>query len=472
MFAGHGRMVDGAALDGFWLPDVGPEIEVEERAFGPGQVPLRVPSLTPEALREVLARLKVRQRRVLATRSLDGIIEPIDAVAGRLSVPADTLHTHLLERLPDLTGYSREMISLGLQRMSANWTGEALRGSLAGELGDTAVLDSFQPRRPYGRHRAYGPALTVHIFSGNIPGVSVTSLIRALCVKSSSLGKTAAGEPYFAVCFARALAEVDRELAECLAVTHWSGGSQELEGVAFSEAEAVIAYGSDETISDVSCRVPPHVRFLRYPNRIGAALISRGALREAELDALVERAARDVIIFDQQGCVSPHAIYVEERGEVDAEEMARRLAGALDRLATEVPRGAMTPGESMQVHQLRAEAEMRGATVLASAGGTEWTVILEEGPGFEASPLNRVIYLRSVQDLDAAVAALAEVGRHLQTVAVAGDAGTIDRAAETLGACGATRIVPVGEASWPAPHWHHDGRFQFLDLLRFVDLED
>ena len=465
-------MADRAALDAFWLPDAGPEIEVEERRFGPGDTPLRIPRLVPRVLRQMLDALKVRQRRILAPRPLERIIEPVDAVARRLSDPGDSLHADLLEHLPGLTGYSRQMIAIGLQRMSANWTAEALRGSLEGELGDTAVLEAFQPRRPRGRQRAYGPTLTVHIFSGNIPGVSVSSLIRALCVKSSSLGKTAVGEPYFAVRFVQALAEIDRDLAECMALTHWAGGSRDLEEVAFSEAEAVIAYGSDEAISDVSCRVPPRVRYLSYPNRIGAALIARSALSAAQVGSLAERAARDVIIFDQQGCVSPHTIYVEKGGEVDAAELARRLATALDRLAAEVPRGAMTHGESIQVHQLRAEAEMRGATVLASARGTEWTVILEEGSGFQASPLNRVIYLRSIEDLDAAVSALADVGRHLQTVAVAGDASSIERTAAALGACGATRIVPLGEASWPAPHWHHDGRFQFLDLLRFVDLED
>jgi hypothetical protein len=465
-------MADGAALEAFWLPDAGREIQVEEQRFGPGDTPLLIPRLTPGVLRRMLEALKVRQRRVLATRPLERIIEPLGAVARRLSDPGDSLHVDLLEHLPGLTGYSREMIAIGLQRMSANWVAEALRDSLEGELGDTAVLEAFQPRRPHGRQRAYGPTLTVHIFSGNIPGVSVSSLIRALCVKSSSLGKTALGEPYFAVRFARALAEVDRELAECMAVTHWAGGSRDLEDVAFSEAEAVVAYGSDETISDVGCRVPPHVRYLRYPNRVGAALISRSALSEAQVEEVAERAARDVIIFDQQGCVAPHTIYVEKGGEVDGAGLARRLAAALDRLAAEVPRGVMTPGESIQVHQLRAEAEMRGAMVLASARGTEWTVILEEGPGFQASPLNRVIYLRSVEQLDAAVSALAGVGRHLQTVAVAGDASSIERTATALGACGATRIVSLGEASWPSSHWHHDGRFQFLDLLRFVDLED
>ncbi len=217
--------------------------------------------------------------------------------------------------------------------------------------------------------------------------------------------------------------------------------------------------------------MPAHVRFLGYPNRVGAALISRSALRRSEVDALAEGAARDVVTFDQQGCVSPHTIYVEEGGEVGADEFANQLAAALDHLAGTIPRGNLTPGESTQVHQLRAQAEMRGATVLASEGGTEWTVILERRLEFEPSPLNRVIYVRSVRELREAVAPLANVGRRLQTVAIAGDREVTDAMADALGARGVTRLVPVGEAAWPAPHWHHDGRFQFLDLLRFVDLE-
>jgi hypothetical protein len=98
-------------------------------------------------------------------------------------------------------------------------------------------------------------------------------------------------------------------------------------------------------------------------------------------------------------------------------------------------------------------------------------VIVEEGTEFEPSPLNRVIRVCSVDDLSDAVSALEEVGAHLQTVAVAGDGDEVRSLAGRLGVVGATRVVPVGEAAWPAPHWHHDGRFQFMDLVRFVDLE-
>ncbi|UCF18834.1 MAG: acyl-CoA reductase [Gemmatimonadota bacterium] len=464
-------MADGTALDGYWLPQLaGRALEVRERAFGPAHVAVRVPDLTPRTLRELLQNIR-GQARILAQRPLEEIITAIDGVARRIGSGGDPLHRELLGALPGLTGYSQRMIEIGLERMAEGWRAEALRSALAGEFGSVGVLDRFEPKAAGGLERAFGPELTVHVFSGNIPGVAVSSLVRALCVKSGSFGKTAVGEPYLAVCFARALAEDDPELANSLAVTYWPGGSEDLEQVAFSEADAVIVYGSDETISDVSRRVPPATRLLAYPNRVSAALIARSALDRDGTESLARGLALDVVTFDQQGCVSPHIVYVERGGERSPLEFGRLVGAILEEYAVEVPRGVLTPGESTLIHQLRAQAEIRGAEVLASQPGTEWTVIVEERPEFEPSPLNRVIQVRAVDDLTAALRALQRVGRHLQTVAIAAAPERLEELAGRLGSIGATRLAAVGHAAWPTPHWHHDGRFQYLDLVRFVDLE-
>ncbi|NIR43355.1 MAG: acyl-CoA reductase [Gemmatimonadetes bacterium] len=467
-------MADGAALEGYWLPGISEapaeRLEHEERAFGPGRVPIRVPVLTPRLLRSQLSALRDGTDRLRAWRSAR-IVEVIGAASRRLVEPGSPLREHLVEVMPELTGYSRPMIEIGLERMGDGWTAGALRRALEGELGSTEVLDEFRPRPGGGSCRAFGPALTFHVFSGNIPGVAVSSLIRALCVKSASFGKTAAGEPYLAVCFCRALAEEDAELAGCLAVSHWPGGSTDLEAVALEEAEAVVVYGSDETVADIGARVPPSTRLHAYPNRVGVAVVSRRALTSKAAPTLVRALASDVVMFDQQGCVSPHAIYVQRGGAVAPLELAERLADALVDLAERIPRGPPSAGESSLIHQLRAQAEMRGATVFASQRGTDWTVILEERSGFEPSPLNRVIQVHPIDDLSEALTLLRPVGRHLQTVALAADPSEVGDLAGELGAVGATRIVAPGEAPWPRSDWHHDGRFQYLDLVRFVDLE-
>ena len=465
-------MAHRSALNGYWLPDLAANgLVTETKNFGPSEVPVRVASLKPEILKEVLTTLRERGRRILAKRRAADLLTTIESATLHLTQPGERLHEELLEVLPALTGYSRRMIEIGLERMASNWTADALRGALEDEFGTIGILDDYQPRPSGGSVRAVGPAVTVHIFSGNIPGVSVSSLIRALCVKSPSFGKTAAGEPYLAGCFARALADEDAELASCIAVSYWPGGDEPLERVAFSEAEAVIAYGSDASIESIRRRVPAGVRLLEYPNRVGAALVSKAALSADNVRELGRLAARDVATFDQQGCVSPHLMYVERGGKATPMDLAKSVAGSLDLLSVELPRGVVSAADSTRVHQLRAQAEMRGATVLASERGTEWTVIVEDRSEFEPSPLNRVIHLRPVSDLEEAMTALERVGHHLQTVAVAAAPAEVGSIAGRLAELGATRVVSLGSAAWPSPTWHHDGRFQFADLVRFVDLE-
>jgi hypothetical protein len=469
-------MADGTEIEAFWLPALPgapapPELEYGALAFGPGRVAAKIPSLTPQELSQELGAVRTRGLEVLGRLPAAEIIDAVAEATRGMVERGSTVYQELVAVLPRLTGYSQEMIELGLERMGANWTSTALREALVGEFGSLDVLDDFQPRAHGGRQRAFGPALTVHVFSGNIPGVAVSSLIRALCVKSPSFGKTAAGEPYSAVCFARALASVNPDLADCVAVAYWPGGSLDLEQVAFREAEAVIAYGSDDAIDAIRRLVPSHARFLPYPNRLGVGLISRRVLTGGGAEELAVAVAKDVSTFDQHGCVSPHAIYVERGGDVSPVDLARRVADALAVLAHEIPRGTMSPGESSLIHQLRGQAEIRGAEVIASQKGTEWTVIVEQREHFEPSPLNRVIHITAVDDLTEALAALTRVGRHLQTVAFAAEPEEVEMLAERLGAIGATRLVPIGEAAWPSPGWHHDGRFQFVDLVRFVDLE-
>ena len=93
-------------------------------------------------------------------------------------------------------------------------------------------------------------------------------------------------------------------------------------------------------------------------------------------------AARAVSMFDQRGCVSPHAIYVEEGGAVDPGEWAALLASAMADLAVEVPPGHLTASEASAAHQMRGSAEVReasGSGVRVFRGDESfWTVILED----------------------------------------------------------------------------------------------
>jgi acyl-CoA reductase LuxC len=465
-------------IDAFHLPALAhPPTTTWSYGRGEDAFELRVPRLTPALLREQARSLVEARERHLAERPVAEIVEVIDRVAARLLDPGDELRVAAERALPAVTHYSPPMVRRVLDRMAADWRSEPLRELLRAELGDPRVLDSFRPApRGHGRVAAFGPRLAVHVFSGNVPGVAVTSLVRSLLVKAATLGKTAVGEPLLAALFARAVAAEDPGLGACLAVTYWAGGDEEMERAALEHADAVVAYGGAEAVAAVRSRAPAAARFLGYGPKLSFGAVGRDALTAERAADVACSAALDASTFDQQGCVSPHLFYVEAGGEVDPRAWAALLAREMAAVERELPRGPLAPGEASAIRQLRAGAEFAqvggGVELHASREGTAWTVVYEDDPAFEASCLNRVVRVKPVTDLERVPALVAEYASVLQTVGVtASDEATV-RLAEALGRMGASRVVPLGRMAWPPPWWHHDGRPPLRSLVRWCDLEE
>jgi hypothetical protein len=440
-------------------------------------VTLRLPVLTPTALEVVVQRLLEAQTR-LARYPIGDIIDVIDQAVQRWLDPDDVYRQQAETLLPIITRYSPPMIRHGLDTLLHTFRKPNLWRLLQAELGDPLVLDTFRPRPGTdSATRAYGPRLITHIFSGNVPGLSAWSLICALLTKSASLGKNASEEPLFAALFARSLWEVCPEVGACLAVTWWKGGDTGLEAAAFARADAVIAYGSETSIGDIQARVPPAARFLAYGHKLSFGLIGREYLRPDQAKRVAQQAAYGVSVFDQQGCVSPHLLYVEQGGAVSPKDFAVLLAEEMAVVHATLPRGPLPLADSAAIRHLRGAYETRqliddAVLLLGSETGTAWTVIYEERAPFTPSCLNRTIRVHPVADLTTHVCQdLAPVQTYLQTAGVAVDASRLPALAEALGRLGVTRLCPLDRMPWPALTWHHDGRCNLLDLLRWTDIE-
>jgi hypothetical protein len=468
-----------AVIDAFHLPALS-HVPTTTWPYGKGDdaLELRVPRLTAALLRQQADALAAARDRHLADRPVGEIVAVVDRVAARLADAGDPLRRAAARALPLVTGYSPPMVARVLDTMAADWRTGPLRALLRAEFGDPRVLDEFRPRASApGWERAFGPRLVTHVFSGNVPGVAVTSLVRALLVKAASLGKTAVGEPVLAPLFARAVAEEDAGLGECLAVTYWAGGDEEMERAAIAGAEAVVVYGGSEAVAAVRARTQGGTRFLGYGQRLSFAAVAREALGETEAVEVARRCALDVATFDQQGCVSPHVVYVEEGGETDARGFARLLADGMAAVEKELPRGTLAPREASAIRQLRGEAEIAmlsgGMTELhASPDGTAWTVVFDSDPAFRASCLNRVVRVKPVADLSHVPGLVGELGPVLQSVGVAGPPERVRALAEPLGALGASRVAPLGRMAWPPQQWHHDGHPPLRELVRWCDVEE
>ncbi|HLZ07710.1 MAG TPA: acyl-CoA reductase, partial [Chloroflexota bacterium] len=328
--------------------------------------------------------MRQRRRDYLQLLTVDEVIQKIGAAVGRWLDPYSPFLNEATRAIPAFTGYPPEAVQKGLAGFLGSLRAENLRRLVRDELGDPEILDGFRPRvAAPGLTRAIGPELIFHSFAGNVPGLAAQSLVMATLVKAASLGKVAAGEPIFASLFARSLAAVDPRLGDCLAVAYWPGDDPLAGQAAFAAADAVVAYGNEATIESVRSRVRPGSRLIAYSHKLSFGVVLRERLETRDLDDLADRAAYDVARFDQQGCLSPHLLYVEEGGNVSAADFGRTLAASLQRWSAVVPRGKLTPSEKSRSTEVRRQHEFRaaiGAGAVFGDADTDWAVLFDSDP--------------------------------------------------------------------------------------------
>ncbi len=406
----------------------------------------------PEEMTRIVEGLIAAQRS-LAALSVFDIVEGIDAAI------------RLLRFDPQFDPQFDPIVS--------SLTRTALIQLLEEELGDPALLDDFRPKPcgsgRYGRVRAFGPRLIMHILPGNIPDVALISIVSALLVKSACLARV--DDAILARCapFLQALSETQPILAACCAWVAWGGEAVSITKAAFEKAEVAVVYGSDETIAAIRPLIPQQTRTLFHGHKVSFGIIAR----ECISPKIVAAAASDIIAHDQRGCLSPHLYYVESGGPISPLTAAAWLAEALEAAcqAHPVPPDFVSPAEAARIWQWRGSLPLKGGHVFQSPHGVDWTVLYDPDPVFSLSPLGRTVWVKPIDDLRQIPAHIAPMRPWLQAAGVAIPSVRISEIVTAVADVGVGRICPMGSMQQPPLTWHHDGRFRLLDLLRFVDWE-
>jgi hypothetical protein len=458
----------------FWLPDLPAGVELIARQLDPDHT-VHYPALSPEHVRQFSrnARAAAAQARAITVAQR---MRAIDRATAFLRDPDGHAFQDAVALVSAGTGYSTAMTRHVLERMAQDWTEAALQRLIGAELLAGGALDGpVRDPRSNRRVMAFGPELATHVFAGNVPGVAVTSLIRTLLTKSAAVGKTAREEPVLTVLFARSLASIEPALANTLRLTYWAGGTAELDAALLADADAAVIYGGPEIVAAARALAPPTARLVVHGPRISLGLVDARELTADEIEALARPAALAVATFDQQGCVSPHLIYVV--GPIAAaRQLADALATALHELQQQLPRGRITTAEAVALLDARTRAEFRaiaGQNLVTLAGPeSSYTVVLEADDAFQPSCLNRFVTVKPLAALDRLPDLLRPISHFLQSIALEGFSHEQHaHLAECLGVLGCSRITRFNALPWPPPEWHHDGSEPLRELIRWVDVE-
>ncbi len=436
-------------------------------------------TLNAAMISEACETLRHNRDRFLAHYSTESLVQILSTVAKRWLDEGYPFRQRALAACPERTGFTRQVMSAGLDAFFSVITAETLKQLIIQELGHEKRLDEFSTDA-FGQNSnrksiATGPQLLVHVTGGMIPNPALTSIVLGLLAKSAQFVKCASGTSLLPLLFAHSLYDEEPKLGACLEIAEWKGGDAELEKALFAQAQCVTATGSDETLEKIRQIIPKQARFIGYGHRLSFAYLTAD-WTGADAKEAAAAVARDVAAWDQLGCLSPHVVYVETGGKVSPEQFAEVLAGELERHEQFFSRRPLNETEAGAIAYRRSFYQMRAANspetlLFQSSGSTAWTVVYESDPRFQLSCLNRFIYVKAVQSLDHALQGAEMIRPNISTVGLGATLGQIQSLATQLARWGATRVCPVGKMQAPALAWRHDGRPALADLITWTDLE-
>jgi hypothetical protein len=339
------------------------------------------------------------------------------------------------------------------------------------------------------------------VMPGNVPGAGIHEVCAALLAGAGLIIKSASGEPLFFANFIRILAEVDAAVGARVAVVNFGRG----EGAAMRALWAycdggVVAYGDDASIAALAAAAARDTRRLAgFGSRLSGALVVSEASPSAA-EAAADGLARDVTLFEQRGCLSPHHVFVVgDAGQ--ARGFAARLARALERLERRLPSPARLPLDAAAaIRALRERARWRALTqrpdydrvcdvalwesggVAVSSGETpdetatqtatqivtesmKWTVIYDGDAGFCASPGYRTVFVSALESADSLGERLGAAAGRLEAFALAAPPDIRDRLDAGLRMLGVSYVCEPGRMQSPPLDWPHGGG-AMLELLR------
>ena len=297
------------------------------------------------------------EARTLAAR-LDAAIEASQRLADRdpratarsLAVAAQhwLANASLRAELPRMARLSPAMIDAVLPLAAAG-------------LDENAMTHLAKQERTGKRGRA---RLVAHVLASNVPALALPAIALGCLAGVATLVKSGRADRLSAPAFHDALEGVDPALAATVVTTYWPGGTDDLERVVVDRAAVLVASGHDETMAALGTRAGN--RLLPHGERISVAVVGVDATEGPHAAEVARRIATDVALYEQRGCLSPHAVYVQG----DADAFAARLADALSAVAAELPAAPASVEERAAIRTFVTSAEWDGARVITGTGGT------------------------------------------------------------------------------------------------------
>ncbi len=304
--------------------------------------------------------------------------------------------------------------------------------------------------------RACAAALVV--LAGNVPALVPQILLPALIARRPLIFKLPdASAPFHRAVLAHLIA-LEPSLQHVLAAASWdstesSGRFERQLQAARPALDPVLVYGGKAAVESYEQRFANRT-FHAFGPKFSAALVFDDGQQDPRWPHQI---ARDIALFEQQGCLSVASVLLVSPEPALIERRASQLAASLEELTTSLPLPRSPANAVAARHWLDGEI-LAGRTVAGdlSTGGA---VVVTDA--FQPAPGARTVTLVPCDNLETAIDTIEQLQSRSQSIQGLSLAGVPPQAAAAIGSqlatIGIERIAPAGSLQATDLSWRNGG---------------
>jgi hypothetical protein len=417
--------------------------------------------------RVLLANAHRSRHRIVNAYSTDDLLAILTQAAALWADATYETRRRTAEALYSVVPLAPVMLDHGLDLIFQAVTDETMRNLTDRQTLGMPSPGALRSGHADGSEAFVGPNIIYHSLAGNVPGLSIPAVVCGVLARSVTIVRDSRRQPLLTGAFVDTIADIDPLVAAMILPVRPDVSADDARAALAEQDCTVELHGSDAVVAELSDAFSG-IPTVQHGSRI-SAVIADG---NAQPGDWAQRIAHDIAMYEGLGCLTPHTVFVEDRGDIDAWSSA--LAEGLSAYERSWPRRrqAVALEADRRAFLERAEVSSLLENASLALGGSDdaWCIVTSAETAPSTGPGMRCITVTSTADREHTVRAI-----RTMPYPIAGLGLTLDWADDTAAApshidalkaaTGATLVCPAGRMQAPPLAWEQDGGRRLGDLL-------
>lgn len=276
--------------------------------------------------------------------------------------------------------------------------------------GKTSYLEDFQSFEDYFELYAQPRGVVCQWVAGNIPTLSFFSLIQVILSRNGSIVKVPEENQEFILSLLRLLNDIHVEINgkkysgkiinRSVAIVSFEGKNYNLSKEFSLVADVKIVWGSAEAINAInSLPQREHCETIIFGPKYSFGVFDRGFIESDTFDNALDYAVKDVVLFNQMACSSPHVFFFE-RSRYSLKEIAEKMKSSFENLPQKLLNEPLPQNIALEVINTRGIYLLSTKNDILKSDDLSWTVLLNQKTGLEEPVQGKCIFLKEINDIN------------------------------------------------------------------------